>query len=338
MTPQKIIKVLVTGAGALLGQGIIKSLRKSVLPLHIVAVDPSELAAGLYWSDRAYLVPMAHDPNYMNEVRQILECERPDIVLIGTDAELVLFASQREELERDFQTNILVSSSEVATIADDKWLTYQFLKNQGFNYPESCLPGNEETLIESVGFPLIVKPRVGARSIGVHIVQSKMELQAAIKQVGAPIIQECVGSADEEYTAGALVFNQQCSASIVMRRDLRDGNTYRAYTGEYKDYNRFIRMLAETLQPYGPVNFQARGSSKGLTVFEINCRFSGTTPLRVLAGFNEVEMCVRHILLNEPIIQPTIRPISILRHWSETIVDDALSTNLRAGIPSEMTE
>ena len=55
-------------------------------------------------------------------------------------------------------------------------------------------------------------------------------------------------------------------------------------------------------------------------VFEINGRFSGTTPLRHHAGFPEVDMVLRHTVLGESIASPTIEPMTILRHWSETIV------------------
>ena len=55
-------------------------------------------------------------------------------------------------------------------------------------------------------------------------------------------------------------------------------------------------------------------------VFEINGRFSGTTPLRMRAGFNEVEMTLRHVLMGEKIVQPKVQPMTILRHLEETIV------------------
>ncbi len=53
------------------------------------------------------------------------------------------------------------------------------------------------------------------------------------------------------------------------------------------------------------MNFQFRLDRDGRPrPFEINARFSGTTPLRALAGFNEVEMALRHVLLGEPVVQP----------------------------------
>jgi 3',5'-cyclic AMP phosphodiesterase CpdA len=57
-----------------------------------------------------------------------------------------------------------------------------------------------------------------------------------------------------------------------------------------------------------------------LAVFEINARFSGTTPLRHLAGFPEATMALRHLLLGEPLPQPQIRPLVLLRHLAETAI------------------
>ena len=318
------MKVMVTGAGALLGQGIIRSLKRSSLGAEIVSVDPSPLSAGLYWTDRRYRVPFASHPTYLDRMRELLDKERPDAVLVGTDVELALLAEHRAALEAQFSTSILVSDPRVVGIADDKYLTAEFMRQAGFAHPRSCLPGEEDQLIAEVGFPLIVKPRVGARSIGVSKVGNRAELARALEGRDGLVIQECVGTDQTEFTASALVFDGVCRATIVMRRDLRDGNTYRAFVDRSPALAETVRKLGETLQPYGPANFQFRLDAEGtVKVFEINARFSGTTPLRAHANFNEVEMCLRHILLGEPVQQPDIRDIVVLRHWSETVVTDA---------------
>lgn len=317
------MKILVTGAGALLGQGIIKSLRASTLKPTIVSVDPNPLSVGLYWTDAAHLVPMANAPEYMERVEAVIRQERPDIVMVGTDTELARFAAHRERLEREYGLHVLVSSSQVIEIADDKWQTAQFFKSHGFAYPDSALPGTDdvERLIETYGFPLLVKPRRGARSIGVTVVGNRQDLIAAIHHGDNVVIQELIGTANDEYTAGVLVFDGRAQASIVMRRDLRDGNTYRAYVDHYPELNALVRTMADHLQPYGPANFQFRIDREGrVKVFEINARFSGTTPLRAQAGFNEVEMAVRHLLNGEPVTQPAISPMIILRYWEETVI------------------
>lgn len=314
------MKVLVTGAGALLGQGILRSLLDSTLEPELVAVDPSPLSAGLYWVERRHLVPMARDPRYLEVFESILAAERPDAVLVGTDVELGLLAAHRAELEQRWSTRVVVSSPRVVGIADDKYLTWQFLTDHGFPAPDSCLPGGEEALIARVGFPLVVKPRVGARAIGMSVVHDRAQLAHALTLAKDPVIQECVGTDADEYTAGTLTFDGRCDASIVMRRDLRDGNTYRAWVEAFPELNAEVRRLAEALGAFGPANFQFRLDDGRVKVFEINGRFSGTTPLRRHAGFNEVEMVLRKVLLGEPVVQPAVEPMTLLRHWTETVV------------------
>lgn len=317
------MKVLITGAGAVLGQGMMRSLLESSLKPQLVAVDPSPLAVGLYWTEHRHLVPMASDPRYVERMEQLLDNERPDAVLVGTDVELGLFATRRLDWEARFKTKIVVSDSRVVEIADDKYLTFEFLRSRGFPVPDSCLPAEHANLVERVGFPLIVKPRIGARSVGVRLCRDARELARALEEGGNLVVQECVGTADDEYTAGVLVFDGRCQASIVMRRDLRDGNTFRAYVQPYPELDRQVRALAEALAPYGPANFQFRVDRSGAAkVFEINARFSGTTPFRMRAGMNEVEMVLRHVVLGEPLEQPEIRPMTILRWYTETAIPE----------------
>lgn len=322
------MKVMVTGAGALLGQGILRSLLASPLAPRVVALDPSPLAAGLYWVPDRALIPMAKDPAYLDVLGSLLDLHRPDVLLVGTDVELLLLAHHRHAIESTWGTRVVVASPEVVGIADDKWLTVQFLRSHHFPAPDSCLPSEdgaaEDALVERVGFPLVVKPRVGARSVGVSVVRDRDALNQAVRYAPSPVvIQECVGVPEEEYTAGTLTFDGHCDASIVMRRDLRDGNTYRAWVDDYPEVNAVVKKMAEALGAYGPANFQFRLVGGQVKVFEINGRFSGTTPLRMHAGFNEVDLVVRRVVLGEPIRQPQVEKMTILRYFTEEVVRPA---------------
>ena len=326
MTVQKNeqVRIAVTGGGALLGQGLLRALQASSLQTHTIAVDVNPLSAGLYWGDKSFLVPPAKSPQYLDAIRALLARSRPDILLVGTDVELASLAEARPALEREFGTRVIVSSPEVVAIADDKYATARLFSAHGFPAPASALvsnPESVESLISECGFPLIVKPCVGARSYGVSVVHDRSSLEYAMAHVENGVVQECVGDDHQEYTASGLYFDGRCDAVIVMRRDLRDGNTYRAFTVKDTELDRLVKRWTEALKPFGPANFQFRIDKFGVPkVFEINGRFSGTTPLRAHAGFNEVEMCIRKVLWDEPIVQPEIRLVTILRHWSETVI------------------
>ncbi len=306
-------KILVTGAGSLLGQGIIRSMgyhneRK------IVAVDPQpELAVGCRLANYSHRVPMASDESYLDAISETIDHERPDIVMIGSDAELPILAANRDMLEAEFGTRILVSSLAVVCVADDKWLTYEWMKARGFNPPDS-FPSSTH---RPITLPVVIKPRVGGRSFGVIKADTVGEMVESI--TSGTVVQEYIDG--HEYTAGAIYFEGQEPATIVMRRDLRDGNTYRAYVEEFPELNAKVREWTLALKPHGPCNFQFRVDGNGEPrCFEINARFSGTTPFRALAGFNEVEMCIDYLMHGTPIRQPVVKPMTILRYWNEMVV------------------
>lgn len=316
------MKVLVTGAGAVLGQGIIKSLRMANTSYYIIAVDPDPRAVGLYWADRAYLVPLVTDPSYLDVVCHILECQRPDVLLIGTDVELPIYAQHKSELESRYKTRIIVSPLQVIQIANDKWLTYEFLSVNGFPCPKSALPTDISKILWEWNFPLIVKPRIGARSVGVHLVKNEQQLYQALTRVENPVIQECVANASQEYTSGVVVNMEGIATAVVtMRRDLRDGNTYRAYVEPDAPFNFLLAKIAEKLGGVGPLNFQFRVEQGIPKIFEINARFSGTTPVRAYAGFNEVDYLIQHYVLGAPIPAPQVRAIAVFRYWHEIVVE-----------------
>jgi len=321
------MKVLVTGAGALLGQGIIKSLLMADTEYHIIAVDPDPRAVGLYWADVAHLVPLVSEAGYIDRVFEIIEGERPDAVLIGTDVELMIFARNRSDIESVYKTKIIVSSPEIIQIADDKWLTNQFLLSNGFPFPKSALPSNIADLTRHCDFPLIVKPRSGARSVGVHRVNNEEELRIALSMVYDPIIQENISNSEQEFTSGIVMSDGCAKAVVTMRRELKDGNTYRAYVEPNSSFEKVLLAVAEKLGGMGPLNFQFRSDDGVPKIFEINARFSGTTPLRAYAGFNEVDHLIRNVVLGEEIPEPELQSVVILRYWDEILIkSDQVST------------
>jgi carbamoyl-phosphate synthase large subunit len=71
----------------------------------------------------------------------------------------------------------------------------------------------------------------------------------------------------------------------------------------------------------GPLNIQCRVVDGEVKVFEINPRFSGTTSIRAMTGYNEPDVLIRRHLLGET-IQPRFpyRDALILRGLTETEV------------------
>jgi carbamoyl-phosphate synthase large subunit len=107
-----------------------------------------------------------------------------------------------------------------------------------------------------------------------------------------------------------------------MRRTLLHGTTSVAEIGEFNEVRNEARKIAQALNPLGPSNIQLRVSNERPVCFEINIRFSGTTPIRAQFGFNDVEASIRHFLLGETdYVLPEITEGVALRYWNEAYID-----------------
>jgi carbamoyl-phosphate synthase large subunit len=66
--------------------------------------------------------------------------------------------------------------------------------------------------------------------------------------------------------------------------------------------------------------------------FELNVRFSGTTPMRVQLGFNEVEAALRHFVLGEDELPlADVEEGVVLRYWNEMYVSSEAAAELQDG-------
>jgi len=78
--------------------------------------------------------------------------------------------------------------------------------------------------------------------------------------------------------------------------------------------------MIQKIKPLGPCNIQYRKHRNQLIPFEFNIRFSGTTPIRSCLGFNDVDMAIRHFVLQKPLKSPKIKKAVAFRYWNEIIV------------------
>ena len=328
-------RVLVTGAGALLGQGMLRCLNASQHNYHIITADPENKSTGHALGHTAYRIPMAKDPAYISQIEKIIVAERVDVILVGTDVELPILSAHQKAIESKHKVKIVISPEHIVDIANDKWKTAEFLRKNNFPYPQSSLTTDAAgiaSLKKLNKYPYIAKPVDGARSMGLEIIRSEAELDHLTTYKNNLVVQEMIGDEEGEFTTGCTVLNGKCVAVVSLTRELRDGNTWRAYRTGNSPYDTTIATIAEKLGCEGPVNFQYRIRSGEPVIFEINCRFSGTTPLRLIYGFNEVEAVIEYYLRGKIVEKPTLKTGTGLRTFSDILIsNEELDTFDRQG-------
>jgi carbamoyl-phosphate synthase large subunit len=360
--------VLVTAAGGIVGQGIIKSLRlatsASLSPnsYRIVAADASPLAAGLYRSDLGLIVPKASDPEYIDSIIKHLKDYDCDALFVGSDEELMTIATAKKRIERESPAKALVTELDVIRIARDKWETYKFLKANDLTCAESCLPENKDEFAAEFGFPLVVKPREGFGSVNFFVIRSDDEMEYALTKIQdygwKPMLQEYLPGLNEEFTSGVTIDKNgsHIMSSIAIRKYLKGGQTYKAFIDDYPIVRLSAENVAEKLGVTGAVNIQAKyvpndemtsslqtaaefGPSNPneslqngtMKIFEINPRFSATCPLRSYAGINEPDIVFRNAVFDERIGKVSdYRRLVCMRYWNEVYVDLAAYEKLKS--------
>jgi len=350
--------VLVTAAGGIVGQGIMKSLRlatnSSLSPnsYRIISVDSSPLAAGLYRSDIGLIVPKASDPEYIDSIITHLRNYDVDALFVGSDEELMAIATAKKRIETESPTKVLVTELDVIKIARDKWETYKFLKANNLSCAESCLPEKKDEFTEEFGFPLVVKPREGFGSVNFFVTKSSDEIEYALTKIQDygwnPMLQEYLPGLDDEFTSGVTIDKNgtYTMSSIAIRKYLKGGQTYKAFIDDYPIAKLSAENVAEKLGLTGAVNIQAKYVPNEVTrssqtsavfelrnlneslqngrmkIFEINPRFSATCPLRSYAGINEPDIVFRNAVFDEKIEKVSnCRRLVCMRYWNEVYVD-----------------
>ena len=317
-------KVLITGAGSLIGQGVIKLIKNYKYSFKIVGADYFKISTGLFWCNKAYILPDILDKNitekiWINSIIKIISKEKIDLILPCADFEIPLFSKYKDFLYENFKTIVLVSNLSLVNNCMDKWKTVNLLKKIGYNYPESHIFNNPDNINVKLRYPLIVKPRKGSTSKDVYKVKNKIELIKAIKKCNSPIIQEFLEG--DEYTCGSLYLNEKVITVISLKRTLKNGNTSIAYSQNNKIVNNYIYNLTVLLKPNGPMNFQLKLTKNGPVIFEINPRFSGTTPIREKFGVNEFEAIYNSLYLNRK-YNYQIKKGIVIRYFEDLLIQN----------------
>lgn len=319
----KPIHALVTGVGAIIGYGIIKSLRQSGLPIYIVGMDIYEDAVGQHWCDKFIQAKYAIDPNYIDFLKNVIQDNQIDIVFFGTEQEIYRVDSARDELAEDL-SKLILNQSELLALAKDKWKTCIFLQQHGLGKITipSVIVGNYEDISKQYGKTFLLKPRHSYASKGIEIVSNAEEFDFYKQRMGDNFMaQKLVGDLQHEYTIGIFGLGDgSYSGKISMRRQLsQEGATAKAWVIEDPLLDDTVDQLCQVFCPLGPTNLQFRLDAGQYLLLEINPRISSSTSLRMAFGYNEALLSIEYFL-NKKIIVPKVYTGRAARFIDEVVI------------------
>ena len=317
--------VMVTGVGAIMGYGLLRSLRQADSALHLVGTDIYSDAVGQAWADVFEQAPYTSSPDYQAWLRGVIERHKVDLLIPGIEQDVQRLSAEPRIL-RGMPIKVVLNNADLVRLTQDKWLMHQELlrMDEPTRIP-SYIEGTYEALVERLGLPFILKPRRSYASKGLVLVTSRADFTAYGAALGEVLVaQPLVGSDDQEYTVGAFGDGRGgVACSITLQRRLAaDGSTAKAWVRHESSLDDVVRRLCARFSPVGPTNLQFRRVGTGWKLLEINPRISSTSSLRTAFGYNEGAMCLNFFLWGRLPRQPDIRPGFAVRYIQDYVIHD----------------
>lgn len=330
--------VLIAGiGGASLGTEIQKSLSLCGDKYVIYGTDISAHAYGHFSKCFKKTFTISKE-KYIANTLEICRQYKIACILPGGEEPLRLLSESSEIFEIN-NIKLAINNEKVIRVCSDKALTFKVLNELNIDIPKT-LQFDDSLNFKELQYPCIVKPSTG--SGGSNFVffaadenETKLYCQYLKNNQKNPIIQEYIPEDEGEYTIGVLslpnstmigsialkrVFDSKLSVLIKGDFGLISSGYSQGLIEDFPEIRRTAEKIAQKIGSTGPLNIQARVKNGQIIPFEINPRFSASTYLRALAGFNEIDIFL-DFLFDEKTSSPTeIKFGRYLRSLSETFV------------------
>jgi hypothetical protein len=313
--------LLFLSGGSLVGLALLQILAGRRRDLRIVATNSVAEDVGLWDYDRVVMVPgTSADPSgYREQVLRVVREEGVDLVIACRDDDITALAEMAEAHPetRDIAT---VGPSSVTKPLADKWLSYEFSRENDLPFADSFIAGagSPQEFARRVSYPILAKPRNGFGSQGVLLIENEAQFERAlarpnyvfeeyldkpenywafkqaIERDGMPLFYLLQGlkhsmqllfSPDSELLSGYSTYNRQFMQSRKLT--MNDDAATRAVL------ERCAGVFAK-LKWRGPLNIQCQKDKHGqLKIHEFTGRFAGPQPERWLLGNDDIALAIK---------------------------------------------
>ena len=151
----KRCNVLVTGVGAIIGYGIIKSLRMSKYECNIIGMDVYGDAVGQAWTDEFVKAEWASSDDYIEFLETLIRKKEIDLVFFGTEQEIERVINSENKYLID---KCVLNKKNLIDLSNDKWSTYKMLTAYQFPAILSSVAKDYDRIVQEMGSPFLLKP------------------------------------------------------------------------------------------------------------------------------------------------------------------------------------
>lgn len=342
-----MINVLMTGAGAPGGPGIIKNLQR-VGDINLFTADMDVSASGSYLHQNFTQIPPADDASFVDTLLDLARKKEIHVILPLVTKELERLSAAREIFTKN-GIEIIVSEKETLNMLNDKGKFYTALNKYSIGCPKHAITCDTSLFLELVNEfnekygICVIKPCSGNGSRGIRIISDRFdrfellfgekpsslhmsfdELKLTVegRKIPKMIVSEYLPG--PEVTVDTLSCKGDLQLVLIRERlKMSGGISTKGRFIKNEQITQLVETVANSIQGlHGPVGFQLKQDEYGVYQFlESNPRIQGTSVSSGGLGINFPELCIR-IAQNEKInLNVRTSGIGFTRYFSEVYYD-----------------
>ena len=314
-------RIMVTAAGTVTAQSVIKALREDGRATFVAAADMDRLNATRAFVDEFVVLPPARATDFAQACLEAARRMAIDLLVpIIVESEFLPLDDAREAFE-SIGCRLALPARDIVVRTGDKLEFAKFLAEIGVPGP-ATQPYAED--IEIDRFPVYLKPRRGSGSIGTARIESLHSLHEAGRGRSDLIVQDAVDGREFTVDAFAAAPGRVVAAVPRERIAIKAGVSVKGRTYHDPAIESIVCSVVEKSGLQGPANVQGMlRDDRSFSIIEMNPRFSGTLALTTAAGINFASLLIDTIE-GRPI--PDLRGrheagLTMMRYWSEVFED-----------------
>lgn len=272
----------------------------------IHVANSSRLSPAFQFADHCVVTPLIYDEHYIPFLLDYCSAHQITAIISLFDVDLPVLARSRAQFA-EIGVRVIVSDERIIDICNDKWKTYQYLKENGFHVPQTHLYLKDAVCAIEEGrlsFPLMVKPRWGMGSIAIYEADDLEELKLFYKKAVNTIQKtylkyESAGNLEHCVLIQEKIQGQEYGLDIINDLDanyqttickkkyaMRSGETDCSVTVDDAALKELGERLGKKLGHIANMDCDVFWNGDTPYILELNARFGGGYPFSHAAGVN----------------------------------------------------
>lgn len=269
--------------------------------VHVCNSDDRTVA--FHYADKSVISPLIYDDNYIPFLLDYCKSNKIDLLISLFDIDLPVLAKNKARFEA-IGTRVIVSDPEIIEICNDKWKTYQFLKQHGFHVPKTYISLHQTLLALERGelqYPIIIKPRFGCGSIAMSVAEDEMALlyyfRRNVRTINKSYLKYESAAEEEKILYQEFLPGQEYGADIIHDLDgnfqntiikkkiaMRSGETDIAELTDEPAIRQELERLGTLTRHIGNMDCDIFLADGIPYILEMNARFGGGYPFSHMGG------------------------------------------------------